>query len=377
MTAQVRSGGFQGRPANPDAVIKALDDALSLLPLRRVIIGWHPDQAIYQQVARHLAGRDIELYLWLPVFSEVGLLADCQPTIGPSGRSPAAVSLDATENFQFYCPNTPANIDACLEVFTKHFADIGFDGVFLDKIRYPSFANGPDGGLSCLCPRCRATYQQAGIDVEGLIGAIHRLNQLATPFGVTGYTTGRYQFDDPLWQQFFSLRCDIITASLRHIVGYFRAAGYGVGLDVFAPVISQFVGQDIVALSGLADFVKPMMYARTTAPAGLPFEVDALLEHTGSSPGRHRYFQVLGLDVASQPDDLAFCAREVANLRATCGCPVHPGIEINQLAGIADTSPDYVAACLDAYQGADGIVLSWNLLDAPRTHLNAVANSLR
>ncbi len=45
------------------------------------------------------------------------------------------------------------------------------------------------------------------------------------------------------------------------------------------------MGQDIRRLLELADFVKPMFYAVTDAPAGLPFEIGEYARAFGSDAG--------------------------------------------------------------------------------------------
>ena len=152
--------------------------------------------------------------------------------------------------------------------------------------------------------------------------------------------------------------------------------GYKVGLDVFAPFMSYFVGQDIPALSRLCDFVKPMMYGATFAPAGLPFELEALNAATAATNGGHEFCKTLRLDPDMRPFDFEFIQREVKHLANACSCPVYAGVEINRIPGIADTDPAYVKNALSACSDASGYVLSWNMLDAPMEHINAVKNLL-
>jgi len=328
LTMQVRTGGFTGPRADPADIERALDDALDLLPLQRVIIGWAPEPGIYKQTAAQLRARGVEVYLWLPVFSEVGVLRSCSPVLDTTGQRAAPYQLDATESFDFYCPTDPDNIQAILSIFDQYFDPTDFDGVFLDKIRYPSFANGAFG---CFCPRCQAIFDAAGLSFNG-----HN------------------------WQDFFEIRTKIISDALTTICAGFRAKGLSIGLDVFAPFLTDSVGQDIPTLSTLADFIKPMMYARTNAPAGLPFELDALDQAMNITHDQEEY------------TNLDFCAKQVAWMKAVCACPVYPGFEVNRIQGVADTDPEYIKGCLTAYKDADGVVASWNLLDMPREHLEAL-----
>jgi hypothetical protein len=47
-------------------------------------------------------------------------------------------------------------------------------------------------------------------------------------------------------------------------------------MDLYAPFMAPFVGQDYEILARHADFIKPMLYRQTFAPAGMGFEYDLL-----------------------------------------------------------------------------------------------------
>jgi hypothetical protein len=143
------------------------------------------------------------------------------------------------------------------------------------------------------------------------------------------------------------------------IADNFRKRGLVVGMDLFAPFMAPFVGQDYAILSQHADFIKPMLYRMTFAPAGMGFEYDLLRK---AAPGATGY-----------PDfkmDVAFLNSQLQAMEA-CPCAKYPGIEINYRADIAPTSPAYVTESLDAVRqkGFDGLVLSWNIMEAPDNHI--------
>jgi hypothetical protein len=52
-------------------------------------------------------------------------------------------------------------------------------------------------------------------------------------------------------------------------------------------------------------------------------------------------------------------------------CEKYPGIEINYRAGVAETSPEYVTESLEAVKAHnfEGAVLSWNIMEAPDSHI--------
>ncbi|MDR0447347.1 MAG: hypothetical protein LBH07_01620, partial [Treponema sp.] len=250
-------------------------------------MGWSRDKKLYEKTAEFLTKRNIDFYLWFPVFSETGALKGLSPLVDFEGRQIINRGKHEEEDFSFCCPNSSENIEKILEIFEREFASIKFNGIFLDKIRYPSFANGNGQRtvFSCFCPHCRETYEKEQLDVELLKKALVCPTGLGgpsllsgqTPMGISSYRgCGEYVFDNPVLSRFFEIKACIIFKSLERICRYFRDRNYGIGLDVFAPFLSPFVGQDLDAFSGLCDFIKPMMYRATVAPAGLPFETDAL-----------------------------------------------------------------------------------------------------
>jgi hypothetical protein len=52
----------------------------------------------------------------------------------------------------------------------------------------------------------------------------------------------------------------------------------------------------------------------------------------------------------------------------------YPGIEINFREVVAPTSPEYVTESLKAVMehGFDGAVLSWNIMEAPDSHITCL-----
>jgi hypothetical protein len=346
-TLQLFAGGYTGQTADFDSVRRALDAALSQIPANRVILGWGGGAELYAQTGAYLQSRGVEFFLWLPVFSEVSQLKPCTPVVGYSGEPVGGHGDSEQEDFAFNCPNDPRNLMAVEQVFAERFAGLPFDGVFLDRIRYPSFSSGLDSGLSCFCPRCREQYRSLGFDTAAL------------------YRNRAELFTDRSWQAFLGEKARIVTEAVEFLCMRLRGMGYAIGLDVFAPFLSRFVGQDLPALSRRADFLKPMLYRATQAPAGLPFEWDALLRASGAD--------------APYTPDLDFVKRDLAALTAQSHCPVYAGVEWNRVPGIVNPDPAYLRESLDAYAeaGAQGFVLSWNLLDVPPENLAAAADWIR
>lgn len=80
-------------------------------------------------------------------------------------------------------------------------------------------------------------------------------------------------------------KAEDIAGALKPVTRYFRQRGMKVGMDTFAPYLAYFAGQDMKLLASMADFIKPMMYRITNAPAGMPFETDCLIRETVQGNG--------------------------------------------------------------------------------------------
>ena len=372
---QIHSGSFTGKAATFEDIRQKVEPILSRIKVPKVLMGMSADRKLNEAVRDYLYQNKIEFYLWLPVFAELDEVKKGYPLIDFHGKDKGDYQLSEREDFTFYCPNHPQNVFNVLRVFEENFSSIGYTGIFLDKIRYSSFANGLNAVLTCFCPFCQIKYREANFDPQDLETSIKILLQKHTPFGAVSYQKGRYIFDDDRWNKFFYLKNQIITDAVRGICQYFQERNYKIGLDVFAPFGSHFVGQDVPALSTFADFVKPMMYRMTNAPAGLPFELDAILqESTSNDEQKKAFYKVLGFDPEKQPFDLDFTVKDLKELVQTSKAPVYPGVEINRVRRIAEVNPLYIEETINAYSQTDvkGFVLSWNLLNAPQENIEQI-----
>ena len=360
---QVSLGGWHHADYTADQIIDRIDAVAAKIPVKKVIIGWTVDKNIYQRVGEYLHAKDIKMFLWLPVFAETEEMCENALAVDLNGEIPANYDLAAGEGFRFNCPTRPETAANVVAIYDGHFADCGFDGVFLDRIRTQSFVSGVSGVLSCGCPVCAEKFAAEGVDLEQVRAAWAEKGDAF--FSVTGYDpVGGFTFAEPLAAAYFETKGHVVSGAVASIADSFRARGLQVGMDLYAPFMAQFVGQDYAILSQHADFIKPMLYRRTFAPAGMGFEFDLLrkaLPGTGGYP-----------DFAMDTDFLH------SQLKAMepYACGKYPGIEINYREGVAPTSPEYVVESLDAVMqhGFDGAVLSWNIMEAPDSHISCLGN---
>jgi len=339
---QICTGGWNNQNYTTEQIIDRLETVTSMIPVEKVIIGWNLDAQPYKRIGEYLHSKDIQMILWMPVFSEIGHLETAEQSVDLWGEKTESYNLQEGEDFTFYCPSSDKNITAVKNIYNKHFEGCGFDGVFLDKIRTASYVAGQSGVLSCGCEECMSVYAEHNVDIE-------RLKSISKS-GVVK--------DDVLLNDFLSAKAEIISKSVGELADWFHSKGLTVGLDLFAPALADIVGQDYPSITQKADYVKPMMYRKTDAPAGIGFEM--------------RSFDS-GFSDASLTRE--YLLRELLKAKDLSDSPVYPGIEINYRDDIARTSPEYIVESLDAVKeaGLSKVVLAWDIMLAPDSHLKAIA----
>ena len=358
---QVSLGGWNSPDYEAGQIIDRIDSVSRMIPVRKVIIGWSLDKEIYREVGAFLHERGIEMLLWLPVFAETEEVCENQPAVDLWGRIPANYDLAAGEGFRFNCPSNPQNAANVVGIYDRYFSDCGFDGVFLDRIRTQSFVSGVGGVLNCGCPLCRERFAAEGVDLEAVLSEFEARGDEF--FSVGGYSPAEgFHLENPLAAAFFAAKGHIVSGSVAAVADSLRARGLQIGMDLYAPFMAPFVGQDYSILARHADFIKPMLYRQTFAPAGMGFEYDLL---KAAVPGAAGY--------PSFAMDAAFLDSQL-DAMAPYPCDKYPGIEINYRSGVVPTSPEYVTESLQhvmahRFQGA---VLSWNIMEAPDAHISVL-----
>ena len=161
---------------------------------------------------------------------------------------------------------------------------------------------------------------------------------------------------------YFKAKGHVVSHAVAAVADRFRERGLEVGMDLYAPFMAPFVGQDYAILAQHADFIKPMLYRQTFAPAGMGFEYDLLRK---AVPGAEGYPE-LAMDVEFLDSQL--------KAMEPYACGKYPGIEINYRKGVVPTSPEYVTESLDAVMAHkfNGAVLSWNVMEAPDSHISCL-----
>jgi hypothetical protein len=358
---QVSLGSWHSPDYSARQIIGRIDTVSTLIPVEKVIIGWSVDKEIYKEVGTYLHSKGIKMLLWLPVFAETEEMCENSPAVDLWGNIPSNYDLAAGEGFRFNCPSDPQNAANVVAIYDNYFRDCGFDGVFLDRIRTQSFVSGVGGVLNCGCPLCAQQFRGEGIDIEAVKAEWDACGDAF--FSVTGYSPqDGFALENSVASAYFKAKGHIVSSAVASIADRFHSRGLEVGMDLYAPFMAPFVGQDYEILARHADFIKPMLYRQTFAPAGMGFEYDLLKK---AVPGATGYPEFLM--------DLEFLHSQLEAME-TYSCAKYPGIEINYREGVAPTSPEYVTESLKAVMshGFNGAVLSWNIMEAPVTHIDCL-----
>ena len=359
---QIFTGAWHSAaPASGD-IVGRIGAISARIPVEQVIIGWNADPILYKEVGAFLHGRGIGMLLWLPVFSEVSAVASPDGALDLFGRPVLPAVQQEGEDFLFGCPSSPRNLQIVKDIYETYFSGCGFDGVFLDKIRCQSFVAGVSGVLSCGCPRCRRAFLTRGVDTD----AVRRLyaEKGDSFFDMASYPmNGKFVLKEPLAARFFEAKEEIVAEAAAELCGYFHGKGLIVGLDLFAPAVSRFVGQSYPLITKHADFIKPMLYRMTEAPAGIGYEYMLFEKHAPNVRGREKL-----------TTDRAFLDTQLQAIQGAA-CKKYPGVEINYRQDIARTNPAYITESLAAIRefGFEGAALCWNVMLAPEAHIEAIA----
>lgn len=359
---QICTGAWNASNYEPEDIIQRIETIASKISVGSVIIGWNTDLTLYREVGSFLHGQGIRMILWLPCFSEISGIAQPDETLDIFGNKIVTPLAQPGEDFVFCCPTSPRNIQIIKGIYEEHFSDCGFDGVFLDKIRGQSFVAGVPGVLSCGCERCREAFLKRGVDLSDVRSLYEEKGDVF--FNMHSYpTSGEFELEEPTAERFFEAKEEIIASAVSELCGYFKGKGLIVGLDLFAPLVSRFVGQRYSLIAEGADFVKPMLYRRADAPAGIGYEYALFEKHVprakrGVAPVMDRAFLETQLEAIGEMN-----------------CERYPGIEVNYLADIARTDADYVQESITAVReySFEGAALCWNVMEVPDEHIEVVA----
>lgn len=365
--------------ATPANIRQRLREAFDTLPLSAIVLGWDLPPRLEDVVADECDARDAALYRWHP------LLASDAGFVLPEEWQPVNLRGEPVPGFKrlpeltFMCPNR-TDVQEWIAERIEVAAQRGiYQGLFFDRMRFPSPAENPEGYLACFCKSCHRIASDSGLDLEAarrqigsyLTGADHAQDLTRAFFTST---------NDSLLESFFNFRSNSITHIIRYASKLARSHGLCIGLDCFSPALTRMVGQDLSALDKYCDWIKLMIYPRVFGPAGLPFELNALVEWLGS---RYNIPETEGVEFVGRASGLSLCAQglhsqsiaqEIQRGRNAGVRNLLAGIALVEVEGIHRLTLEQAEADLAACRSTDvdGLMLSWDLWHIPHKYMSAV-----
>jgi hypothetical protein len=344
-----------------------------------------------------------DVFLWYGVLSDVDGMEEADLVVnwrrersrGWGGWAEKGGEVD--ETFRFVCPNNPAARQKTLRRFRELMSRYDFSGVFLDKIRFPSPANGIDEALSCFCDHCRREAKSAGLDLDAVVKILAERAveppSLADPSRIEGRLWPEtIAFANPILSRFLKFRSDSIARLVAELAEEARSLGRTVALDLFSPCLASLVGQDYQRLSRHCAWAKPMTYRIAQGPAGLRLEIPALIEGVArlfnfdeqrALDWCARHVRAFDRDLIERTREeavpLPFIEAEIdAAVRAMHPVPVYFGLELVRQPGVIDVTPADVRAMVGAGRAANaaGLVVSWDLMHAPIDGVEALSEAI-
>jgi hypothetical protein len=394
--AQLSTSHSPAHLLTPARVAEAIDRITSSLDLDILIVGAEEIPDLFRALTDRTVRRTARVFLWYNLLSDI---PDMQPADlvvnwrGERSRGWAgweAEGANVRETFRFACQNNPQARQKTLARISELLARYPFDGVFLDKMRFPSPANGIHEVISCFCGHCRQEAARSGLDLDAVAelfergqlsgagtraGAMSRIDMLVEPASPVG--------------RFVHFRCDSINGLVAAAWNEVERLGRMVALDLFAPSLAPFVGQDYSTLSRYCAWAKPMTYRTALGPASLRLEIPALADGLagmlGARKGRRVACGLPGISaksIAAMKESavpLRMITREIAAaVRLMHPVPVYFGLELVRYPGVIDITPTLVNDMVAAGRASNaaGTIISWDIMYAPEDGIRALGAAL-
>jgi hypothetical protein len=399
--AQLSTSHSSPDALDPVGMLETVRRVQEAIDLDLLVVGFREAPEIFCEVCSS-HGPVEDTALWYGVLSDLEGLEDSdlvvdwrgQRSRGWGGWAEKGGGVD--ETFRFACPNNPAVRQKAVGRLRELLARYAFSGVFLDKIRFPSPANGVDEMLSCFCDHCRDAAARVDLDLDSIVEiladrAIEPGGSLAEASGDEPASwLGVLLAGSPILSRYVRFRADSVAALVAELAEQARQMERKVSLDLFSPCLAPLVGQDYGRLKRHCDWAKPMTYRLAQGPAGLRLEIPALIGGVASRfeldearilewSARHTAFdRDMLLETRERAVPMSFIQAQIdAAVRALAPVPVYFGLELVRQPGVIDVDPAHVVDMVKAGRAANaaGLVISWDLMHAPIDCVRALAEA--
>src|SRR5215472_12055022 len=178
--AQLSTSQSSRRLLTLDRAMEAIDRVTSSLKLDLLIVGADEIPELFRSLTNRETRPAYEVFLWFNLLSDIPDMLPSDLVINWRGELSRGwggwdeQGAEVRETFRFACPNNPQARRKTLARIGELLAQYPFDGVFLDKMRFPSPANGMDEVASCFCNHCRSAAARAGLDLQAVAELFER-----------------------------------------------------------------------------------------------------------------------------------------------------------------------------------------------------------
>jgi hypothetical protein len=390
-----------------DNLKKKLSMAKDALDLDALIV-WSDinkkDSDLVREICRDFK---IKTYLWYPILADVlGFKIEQEQAVetfdglrgyGENGRWDKLGK--GPEDFLFLCPNDEQSIRQIFNHYQNKIIESDFDGVFLDRIRFPSPSNGLEALFSCFCKSClNKFYTKYSEDLENYRYQARAVFEKFKTIDIN-YLRTCQSFSDIIiignLEKFYDFRKQNIYQVVKIFADQAKQMGKLVGVDLFAPSLAPLVAQDYQLLARTCDWIKPMIYCHTSGPAGLPLELfcfmKAILEINPALDEIQLIGEVsrlIGVELPTKLNELLkngiseyIISREIQKVKEF-NLPekveTYVGLEAVQIPGVCHIDKSILKKYLKSVLEEDikGILLSWNLWKIPDENLKLVGDFL-
>jgi hypothetical protein len=379
---------------SPREVSDKLKFAFEAIPVTHLLIGWQLPGTLFDICQKESDHAGVKFIRWHPLLTGDGTFfprSEWQVVGLDNHKVPGFQNMP---EFTFVCPNHPDASGQILE-HVQRIVDSGqYQGLFLDRIRFPSPAARPLQHLGCFCKHCFQAASDNGIDLEGLRKSIIKFT--TTSSGKVELSQALLGIDNsdnfqkPMSEiiKWLHFRENSITKFCQKVTAVVRQYGYEIGLDCFSPGLTRMVGQNISALSDCADWIKIMCYAHTFGPAGLPFEILGFLDFLIGEAEQTEQDAIsllsafLGIPLPSSCGELIgsgltpqSLSLEIKKGIVSAKIPILAGLELVEIPGVAELNDEHILTDHQAAKsiGADGLSISWDLWNIPDNRLELIS----
>jgi hypothetical protein len=389
LAAQLSSVHSPDELLQPALVGDYLSKITAEVSLDILILGWDEKPELFKFLTSDKTRLSDQVFLWYPFlsdypeFSQQHLVENINAV-----KSKGWDGYDGTginETFRQACPNNPDAVNTSLTHLKRLLSTYEFDGVFVDKIRFPSIANGLQDVFSCFCPYCIAEAEKIGLDLLEVRKVLKKEVKTGKTGSACEIPPGAKWLQSlisgyPILQQFVRFRANSINHVVEKITGLTSELNRQMSLDVFSPCLAPLVGQDYGELGCKAKWLKPMIYRFGNGPSSLRSEIPALVHEL--SDYLKKDINEIYHQISSQMDGLEECTLQQLEIAAPLSLikaeailakkllpetPLYLGLETVHIPGKMEVSAAHVQEVLEvgASANVDGYVLSWDLYHTP------------